>query len=137
MGISQPAEHTGITRRPWRWVLLIAAVIAHLVVLYIPTVPSTGGITVPGADKAVHVLIFGAVMLTGLRAGIRALPLAIGLAAHAVVSEVIQHLALENRAGDPGDVIANLAGIAVGWYLAGMISRHRTGAEQPPSASAR
>ena len=71
--------------------------------------------------------IFGwqwpSVLLTALVVGI--------FAAHAVVSEVIQHLWYRHRTGDPLDVIADWVGIAIGvlvlrWIL---LRRSREGAE--------
>jgi hypothetical protein len=52
-------------------------------------------------------------------------------AAHAVVSEVIQHLWYRYRTGDPSDVMADWAGIAVGVLVFRMIvqRRSRTAAE--------
>lgn len=98
----------------------------HLVGLYLPRVDVPGSVDVPGADKAMHVLLFALVMLTGALVRIPAKWLALVLAVHAVVSEVIQHLALPGRSGDPLDVLANLGGVLLGWYLASMIGRHRT-----------
>lgn len=102
------------------------AALVHLVGLYLPRVEVPGPIDVPGADKAVHVLLFAVVMLTGALARIPARWLALVLGVHAVVSEVIQHLVLPGRSGDAFDVVANLGGVALGWYLASMIGRHRT-----------
>ena len=97
----------------------------HLVGLYLPRVDVPDSMEVPGADKAVHVLLFAIVMLTGVLARIPARWLALVLAVHAVVSEVIQHVLLPGRTGDPFDVLANLGGVAIGWYVATMIGRHR------------
>ncbi|SEE99795.1 hypothetical protein SAMN04488554_4240 [Ruania alba] len=96
----------------------------QLAALYVPQTPD-GAPSPPGSDKALHVLIFALVMLTGRLARYPSIPLAIGLAAHAGISELIQHLLLPARSGDLLDVVADLAGIAVGWYVASMITRHR------------
>ena len=105
------------TRR-WR-VALVLLVAVHLVVLYAPD--SGGAPAFPGTDKVVHVATFASVALAGLRAGLAArwwLPV---VAAHAVVSELVQHWALPHRSGDPADVLADLAGVALGvlavWWL--------------------
>ena len=52
-------------------------------------------------------------------------------AAHAVVSEAIQHLWYRHRTGDPLDVVADWAGIAVGVVLLRLIfaGRSRSAAE--------
>lgn len=107
------------------------AVGVQLVVLYLPRIPDGASVDVPGADKAVHLLVFAAVMVTGTLAGIRPLWLAVALAGHAVISEVIQHLALPDRSGDVADVLANLAGIAIGAYLLSVLRRHRLGTPAP------
>lgn len=105
------------TRR-WR-VALVLLVGVHLVVLYAPD--SGGAPAFPGIDKVVHVATFASVALAGLRAGLAArwwLPV---VAAHAVVSELVQHWALPHRSGDPADVLADLvgvgAGVLAGWLL--------------------
>jgi len=110
-----------------RRVVFAAAVVVQLVALYLPRVPSTSGMEVPGADKVVHALVFALVMLTGILAGINAKWLAVILVAHAVLSEVVQYTLLPHRTGDPLDAVADLAGILLGWYLAGMFTRHRSG----------
>lgn len=102
-----------------------AAIALQLLALYLPQAPTTGGVSVPGADKAVHVLIFAVVMLTGVLAHVPVRWLALVLAAHAVLSELVQHVLLPDRSGDPLDAVADLAGIALGWYVASMITRHR------------
>ncbi|HET6757903.1 MAG TPA: VanZ family protein [Propionibacteriaceae bacterium] len=47
-------------------------------------------------------------------------------AAHAVVSEVIQHVWYRSRTGDPLDVLADWLGIAVGFLLFRLIFLHRS-----------
>ncbi|MGC0249735.1 VanZ family protein [Pseudactinotalea sp. Z1748] len=110
----------------------------HLLVLYLPRVPAVAEVEVPGADKVAHMLIFAGVILTGRLLGLSLAWLAPALIAHAFASELIQHLALPGRGGDWLDVLANLGGVALGWYLAGVITRHRlSGAGPAPSAPAR
>ncbi len=41
-------------------------------------------------------------------------------AAHAVVSEIVQHVAYADRRGDPLDLLADWSGVAVGGLLAGL-----------------
>ncbi len=100
------------------------AILVQLVVLYLPATPD-GAPSTPGADKAVHVLVFAVVMLTGRLLPLPGVPLAAVLLVHAGVSELVQHLLLPNRSGDLADVVADIAGIALGWYIASMITRHR------------
>lgn len=121
----------------WR-AAFAAAIAVHLLALYFPQVPEGAQVDVPGADKVVHVLVFAAVMTTGLLARMPTGRLALVLATHAGASELIQHLVLPGREGDWLDVVANLGGVALGWYLATVMLRRRLTAAAPaPSASVR
>jgi len=88
----------------------------------------------PFADKVEHAVGFALpVMLILLTVALRSSPSWHGLsfrstalvvaifAVHAVVSEVIQHLWYRHRTGDPLDVLADWAGIAVGVLLLRLI----------------
>ncbi|MPV38972.1 VanZ family protein [Georgenia subflava] len=104
-------------------ILLGVAVALQLLVLYAPRLPDVGPTDVPGLDKLGHAVVFAAVTLTGLRAGLRpGLVIGFGLA-HAVVSEVLQHAVLPGRSGDPFDVLADVVGVALGLILARRIAR--------------
>ena len=92
------------------WWLFAVAVIANLLLLYWPRAPGTAGI--PHLDKAVHLASFAFVTWAGARAGLAIRPLAAVLTVHAITSEVIQHVLLPGRSGDPADVLADLAGVA-------------------------
>ncbi|MCO5311228.1 MAG: VanZ family protein [Austwickia sp.] len=123
---TQGAEPTATTRprlrraRPWA-ALLAAALVAHLYVLYDP---SPGGPTLfAGADKIVHVTIFALPVWLASRVLRRWVVLAVVLAIHAPVSEVIQGLALPHRSGDGWDVVADLTGVAIGAALAATVPR--------------
>jgi hypothetical protein len=98
--------------RGGRRALFAVAVLAQLVALYWPR-PVDPGRGLPW-DKAVHMAIFGAVMWTGLRAGVRPLSLAAALAVHAGVSEVVQATLLD-RDGNVPDAVADVTGVALGW----------------------
>ncbi|MGM1028941.1 MAG: VanZ family protein [Actinomycetota bacterium] len=98
-------------RRVWA-VLFALAVVVQLIALYLPNPPSGGGF--PGADKVVHAAIFLAPALLGVVAGLRLDVLASLLIVHAVVSEVVQHVALPGRGGDPWDAVADIVGVAIG-----------------------
>lgn len=122
-----------------RWLVQVAfalAVVGHLVVLYLPAVHEavpTGG---PGADKVVHVGVFAAVMATGVLAGLRPVRLAVVLGIHAPLSEVIQEVALPGRGAEVADVVADIGGIALGWYIAGVVLRRRLSVdERSPSGA--
>lgn len=86
------------------------ALAVHLAVLYWPRSPSSGELPI---DKVVHAAIFGLVLWAAARARLPVAPVAVLLAVHAVVSELIQHYLLAGRSGDPGDSIADLAGVAI------------------------
>ena len=98
--------------------LLCAAVAVQLVVLYAPSAPSVSPF--PGSDKVVHLLVFLVPVAVALLAGLPPRLVVLLFSAHAVVSELVQHLVLAGRSGDPLDVLADLAGVALGvvvWRL--------------------
>lgn len=97
------------------WAAFAVAVAINLYGLYVPSQP--GPPMFPGFDKVAHVGSFALVMLTGLLAGLRARPLGLVLVIHAVLSEILQGTLLPDRSGDVVDVVADLAGIALGWLL--------------------
>lgn len=99
------------------------AVLVQLVVLYAPHVP--GAEPFPNADKVVHLLLFLVPTLLGLAAGLAPRTLVALLAAHAVVSEVVQGTLLPDRSGDPLDVLADLTGVAVATLLWALGRRRR------------
>lgn len=125
-------------------VLAGLSVLVHLFGLYRPSSPPSPS-WFPDADKAEHLVGFGAPVLLvllalGLRQGRRAhrLPprtvaLVVGIfAAHAVVSEVVQHFFYVHRTGDPFDVLADWVGVAVGWGLAALLLRRPAPAADLP-----
>jgi hypothetical protein len=98
----------------------------------------------PFADKLQHAVGFALPVLLILltvavrgtfgwqRPSVRQTALVVGIfAAHAVVSEMIQHLWYRHRTGDPLDLIADWAGIGVGVLVLRLIllRRSREGAE--------
>jgi len=89
------------------------AVAVNLVVVLAPAPPDAPSV-VPGADKIVHALIFAAVAWTGTRIGLPWRALLAVLLGWAVGSELIQHVALPTRSGDPWDVLADGVGMLVG-----------------------
>jgi hypothetical protein len=114
-------------RRRTRYLVLAAALAVQLLVLYAPRVPDVGAVAVPGADKVVHAAVFGAVTLAGLRAALSP-AVVVGLGAlHAPLSELLQHLVLPGRSGDPVDILADLAGVALGALAAWWTVRRAEG----------
>ncbi len=117
----------GAGRSRTRAALLVAAVVAVVVqclVLYAPQVP--GEQPFANADKLVHVTVFLVPTLLGLAAGLPWRAVVGALAAHAVLSEVVQGLLLPHRSGDPTDAVADLLGVTlavIGWRWAGRRSR--------------
>ena len=98
-------------------VLQAAFVLALLVqfyalYLYVPGAPDA--VAIPHADKMVHAVIFAVPAAIGVLARLHPWLVGLVLAVHAPVSEVVQHLWIPTRAGDPWDVVADWAGIALG-----------------------
>jgi VanZ family protein len=101
----------------WRAGLALA-VLVLLVVLYDPTQPSMGGLSsAPGLDKLVHASVFALVMVVGRRARLPRVPLLLLTVVQAPVSELVQATLLPQRSGDPLDVLADLVGCLLGWWL--------------------
>ncbi|MFF0269623.1 VanZ family protein [Kribbella sp. NPDC004536] len=102
----------------WAWrIAFVVAVALQLYGVYAPQEagPDTG---IPQIDKVAHCFLFGAVAFTGLKIGLPARWLLAALAANAVISEIVQHWFLPQRDGDPFDSLADLAGVALGAWLA-------------------
>lgn len=97
------------------WLAFAVACAINLYGLYVPSQP--GPPMFPGFDKIAHLASFALLMLTGLLVGFRARPLALVLAAHAVLSEVLQGTLLPERSGDLLDALTDLAGIGLGWLI--------------------
>ncbi len=98
-----------------RGILFWAAVAVQLAVLYFPD--ASGAPSIGGLDTLAHMVIFGAVLYTGVRFGLPALPLGMVLLAHAVVSELVQHWVLPNRSGDWHDSAADVIGVALAYLV--------------------
>jgi hypothetical protein len=104
------------------------AVLVSLAVLFAPAgeVPAAP----PGVDKVVHLALFLALAVTGRWAGIRATVLGGLLVAYAAISEVLQAVTPLARSGSPADLLADVAGVALGlaaWALGERPRRARPG----------
>lgn len=125
------------TLRTASWIVFVLACAANLYGLYAPSQPGPSALMFPGFDKVAHLLSFALVMAAGVVVGLRPVVLAGVLLVHAGASEVIQHLWLADRTGDPVDVLADVTGIALGWWVGRAVSRRRAAArpEARPSRS--
>jgi len=112
-GLPDTALGAAVRQRERLWrVAFGVALVVQLIAVYAPS--GVGGPEITGLDKVVHVLIFAAPVLTGLKAGIDARWVLGALALHAPVSELIQHFALPHRDGDVFDALADLGGVTLG-----------------------
>ncbi len=109
------------------WVLLALAVGIQVEALYAPDVPGPALFT--GADKVIHVLLFGVpatIALLGPVAPRLVLP---ALLLHAPVSEVVQASLLPGRSGDPWDAAADLVGVLLAVAAVRTLGRRRGGVD--------
>jgi VanZ family protein len=105
------------------------AVLVSLAVLFSPAghVP----LAPPGVDKVVHAGLFLALAVTGRWAGVRAVVLGGLLVGYGAVSEVLQAVTPVERSGSVADLLADVAGVALGlaaWALGERSHRGRPGA---------
>ena len=109
------------TRKTGTLVLLAASLALQLWALYKPDSPGPEQLPFPHADKVAHFVLFliPAIALVRLRAPRWAQWL---LVAHAPLSEAIQGL-IPYRGVDPLDIVADVAGIAVGCWLGRRLGR--------------
>ncbi len=100
------------------------ALALQMLVLYAPSAPDVGESALP-LDKVVHAAVFALATYALAAAGVP-LGWVVGLmSAHAVVSELIQHRVLADRAGEPADVVADLVGVVIGVLLVRIRRRPR------------
>jgi VanZ family protein len=106
-----------------RRVPFAAVVLLSLWALFSPgsTVPAGP----PYSDKLVHTLLFAALAVTGLRAGLRPIPLVLGLTAYAAASELLQAILPIHRDGDLADAAVDVLGVALGVALTRLTHRWR------------
>jgi VanZ family protein len=114
---------------PVRRAVFALLVLVSLALFLLPVTPSSA----PGSDKVGHVAIFAALALAGRWAGLATVPLALGLTAYAVVTELLQATLPLGRLGDPADAVADVAGIALGLVLAWAVTAFRPARRAAPS----
>lgn len=115
---AQPSVPAGAaTWRAVGWIALAVVLVGHLCALYAPGSPEPAPVDIPGLDKVVHVALFALPAFLIGRLTRASWPLWL-LLAHAPISELIQHAFIPLRTGDPLDLLADLAGVALGTWLA-------------------
>jgi hypothetical protein len=97
--------------------------LAQLWVLYLYVPSGSDAVSLPHADKIVHAAVFALPAFLGVLAGLRPSIVGAVLAVHAPVSEVVQHLWIPARAGDPWDVVADVVGVLLGLALGALMLR--------------
>lgn len=124
---------------PWRVGVLALALLANIG-FYLPEVRGSAvGAALPGADKIVHVAVFALTVWAAgrLLAPRRRFPMGwvvIIAILHAGLIELIQGVALPDRAADPADVLADMIGIALGvglWLVERERARRREANRAP------
>ena len=107
----------------WSWRILFAAAVA--LQLYGVYAPREAGphVGIPQVDKIAHFFLFASVAFLGLKIRLPARWLLGALVANAIVSELVQHYLLPQRDGDVFDALADLAGVAVGAWVAFRVLR--------------
>lgn len=103
------------------WAALVVCLLIQGFGLYSPSVPGPAG--VPGLDKVGHVLAFA--IPAALAWLLQARVMIALLVLHALVSEPLQHAIAPSRQADFWDAVANLVGLALGWWVAATILRLR------------
>ena len=89
-----------------------AAVALQVAVLYVPRAPEAPTVGLP-VDKLVHVLVFALPTYALVRAGMGRGLVVVLMVAQALVSELVQAVALADRSGDVADLLADLVGVGI------------------------
>ena len=110
---------------------LALAVQVYVLYLYVPS--ASGAVTIPHADKAVHAAIFAVPALVGVLSGLRPWLVGLVLLVHAPVSEVVQQVWIPGRSGEPWDVVADWAGVALAVAVAVALRRRDPSRRQAPA----
>jgi VanZ family protein len=109
-------------------VLLVIALAVQVWSVYAPNSPAQP--TFADEDKIAHALLFGVPVAIAWASRLRPRVLTAIIAAHAPVSELVQHYVLPHRSGDVWDAVADLVGVLIGVLagraLARVVSRTST-----------
>ncbi len=103
-------------------VLFVVALAAVTLLLLLPAEAMVGPTT---EDKTGHLLTFAVLAVLGRSAGIRAVPLAVGLLAYGALTELLQAALPIGRFGDVRDLVADGAGILLGLVVTVLLDRWR------------
>lgn len=98
------------------WLVVAGALAFHLIGLYVPRVPGGGDLGIPYLDKLAHVILFAVPTWALLKVVPRPWMALVPLLLHVPISEWVQATWLPDRGGDVWDGVADLVGIAVGWW---------------------
>ncbi len=110
-------EPTDPTRRAFApWIIVVVALLFHLWGLYTTSPPDAGGLAFPGIDKVAHVILFAVPTWALLRVVPNQWLALVPMLLHVPISELVQANLLATRGGDWWDAVADLVGIAVGWW---------------------
>lgn len=115
----RPAEAEGSTGvRSWPARVFragfVLAMLVQAALLYLQVPGTSDAVLFPHIDKVVHAAIFALPTALAVLGRVRPWIVAVILAAHAPVSELVQHYAIPGRFGDPLDMLADWAGILIG-----------------------
>ncbi|CAN7373779.1 VanZ family protein [Knoellia sp. LjRoot47] len=106
---------------------LVPAALALLLQLVVLYAPSAGGVApFPYFDKLVHLTVFALPVLFAVLARLPVVPVAVVMALHAPVSEVVQATVLPQRSGDPWDAVADVTGVLLGVLVARYVGSVRS-----------
>ncbi|MCZ2806845.1 VanZ family protein [Modestobacter sp. VKM Ac-2983] len=112
------AVHGALARGVFAVVVLVSLAVLFTPASGVPSAPA-------GVDKVVHVLLFAVLAVSGRWAGVGRGVLAVVLVVYASVSELLQSLPVLNRSTSVADLLADVAGVAVGLLIWDAVARSR------------
>jgi hypothetical protein len=112
------SSHGALARGTFAVVVLISLAVLFAPESDVPAAP-------PGVDKAVHLLLFAALAVSGRWAGIGWRVLSSLLVLYAAVSEVLQGVTPLGRSASVADWLADVVGVLLGLGLWGWFTRPR------------